>query len=575
MIPPSIRWRLPLSYAAIALLTTLALGAVLLAPLRRYYRQQELDYLTGNAQAISQTLAPLLEAELPLEAIRTQLDSYAFLSQTRVRLLDDKQVVLADSGSPEVRHDVLALALDVEVEEEGAPQTITHTIEPAIRGRDYTSFILIKATRIDGTPLQDVLGGSNVEVSVQEFKEQGQGEAVSLKKTITVTGTHPLEIEQTVRQELGLPESPVFGFISTLPAVGTPYGFGFNVAQASPDRRSDQRAIQPIFNSDEQLVGYIELSEGPAYGDQILTRVAWGWGLASGIAVLLAGVVGWGISRRLSRPLTALTEVTGRMAAGDLSRRAQVTGRDEIGRLAASFNEMAVQVEQTVQTLRRFVADAAHELHTPLTALRTNLELVAGSGDEAARRDFMARAQSQVNRLERLTRDLLDLSRLETGAVEANHAPINLVALTQELGELYASQAEQIGLNFCLEVPQEVMTVAGNPAQLRQALSNLLDNALKFTPTGGTIRLGLRREDAWAEVWLEDTGIGIPPADVPQLFSRFHRGRNAVDYPGSGLGLAIVKVIAEGHGGQVTVNNTLSGACFRLRLPLLAGHENQ
>lgn len=570
MIPLSIRWRLPLSYAAIALLTTLALGAVLLGTLRSTYRQQELDYLTGNAQAISQALAPLLAAELPLEAVKPQLGSYAFLSQTRVRLLDAQQTVLADSGAPEARHDVLALSLDVDlqVEEERTRQTITHTLEPAGLERGYTPFILIRTTRVDRTPLPDLLGGSRVEVTVREEGPAEQGEAISLTKTIAVTGTHPLEIERAVWQELGLPEAPNFGFMSTVPAVGTPYGFGFSPTQASPDRRSDQRVSQPIFNAEAQVVGYIELSEGPAYGDQVLAGVAWGWGLASGVAVLLAGLVGWGISRRISRPLTALTEVTGRMAEGDLSRRAAVTGRDEIGRLAVSFNEMAGQVEETVQALRRFVSDAAHELHTPLTALRTNLELAAPPSTPPDQAQYLLQAQAQAERLERLTTNLLNLSRLEAHAGREAAAPVDLTQLLGDSQELWASRAEQSELTFTCELPSSPLFVPGQAGPLRQVLDNLVDNALKFTPAGGTVDLTLRQTVAGqVELAVTDSGIGIPAEEVAHLFSRFHRGRNATGYPGSGLGLAIVKTIVAQHGGHIEVEPLERGTRFLLQLP--------
>jgi signal transduction histidine kinase len=225
---------------------------------------------------------------------------------------------------------------------------------------------------------------------------------------------------------------------------------------------------------------------------------------------------------------------------------------------------MAEQVEETVLTLRRFVADAAHELHTPLTALRTNLEL---SGGETGSRAYVEQAQAQVARLETLTRDLLDLSRLETGVNQANFVPVSLNILVQETSELYASRAEQAGLTFSLDVPEQLIPVRGNETYLRRALSNLLDNALKFTLEGGSIRVGLRQDGDWSEVWVADTGIGIHPSDMPQLFNRFHRGRNAAAYLGSGLGLAIVKAIVEGHGGQVTVEEQMQGVCFRLRLP--------
>jgi signal transduction histidine kinase len=223
---------------------------------------------------------------------------------------------------------------------------------------------------------------------------------------------------------------------------------------------------------------------------------------------------------------------------------------------------MAEQVEETVVTLRRFVSDAAHEIHTPLTALRTNLEL---SPDD----EFVRRAQEQVRRLELLTEGLLDLSRIEAGG-QATRAPVALVPLVQGTSELYASQAEQAGLTFALALPDVPVTVLGDEAQLRCALGNLLDNGVKFTPQGGAVRVTLGREaDGWAALSVEDSGIGVPTDDLPHLFNRFHRGRNAAAYPGSGLGLAIVKAIAEGHGGEVTVENVAQGARFTLRLPVV------
>jgi signal transduction histidine kinase len=356
-------------------------------------------------------------------------------------------------------------------------------------------------------------------------------------------------------------------FISMIPAVRTPYGFGLNVEVAPDERRSNQVVRQPFYDAAGNLLGYAELTQGPAYGGEILTSVAWGWAIAGGVAVVLAAGVGWLISRRLSTPLLALTEVTTRMAGGELSVRADVARHDEVGQLAQAFNEMAGRVEQTVTTLRRFVADAAHELHTPLTALRTNLELAADESQAAEQQGLIERAQVQVERLEMLTRDLLDLSRLETWTGQANFGPVLLNTLVQATGELYASQAEQSGVNFSLELPEQPLVVSGNEPLLRRALSNLLDNALKFTPAGGTVRVGLRHENDGIEVWVEDSGIGIPPGDLPFVFNRFHRGRNAAAYPGSGLGLAIVKAIAEGHGGQVMVDNSPPGVCFRLRLP--------
>jgi signal transduction histidine kinase len=562
MIPASIRWRLPLSYAAIALLTTLALGAVLLGILRSTYRQQELDYLTGNAQAISRVVAPLAAPGLPLEALKSQLNSFAFLSQTRIRLLDQAGAVLADSGPLRAEQEVMALTFNVEIEADPTHQTITQTITN--EGRGYMPLLVIRKSQASVEAAADFLIGSDEDVTEWVEAETGN-EGVRLKKTIAVTGNDARQIEETLRREIGLPESP--SFVSALPAVGTPYGFGFSPTAASTDRRSDQQVTQPITDFEGRVIGLIELSEGPAIGDQVLRGVAWGWGLASGVAVLLAGLVGWAISRRISTPLLALTEVTGHMAQGDLSRRAALTGQDEVGRLASSFNEMADQVETTVLALRRFVADAAHELHTPLTALRTNLELATPEAATAEKALFLAQAQAQAHRLERLTNNLLDLSRIEAEAGPATFSRVDLTDLLAQVCEPFASQAEQAGLTFTCQLPAQPLIVAGQALQLQQVFDNLLDNALKFTLPGGTVTVGLRQTSKVIEFWVEDTGIGILAEDQTQLFNRFHRGRNATGYPGSGLGLAIVKAIVERHHGDIGLEQVSPGTKIIVRLP--------
>jgi two-component system sensor histidine kinase BaeS len=273
------------------------------------------------------------------------------------------------------------------------------------------------------------------------------------------------------------------------------------------------------------------------------------------------------MSRQMSKPLVALTAVAGRMAAGQLSTRVTMARQDEFGRLATAFNEMADRLEDTITTLRRFIADAAHELHTPLTAVYTNLELAASERRDAQQQHFLHRAQDQLKRLVGLTDDLLDLSRLESSPMIVERKPVNLVVLIREMSELYASRAEQAGLAFEVNTPSQPVITSINEAQVRRALCNLLDNAIKFTPDGGRIQVGVRQDARGARLWVEDTGIGIPPDDLPYLFNRFRRAQNASAYPGSGLGLAIIKAIAEGHGGQVSVQSSTRGSCFSFQLP--------
>jgi signal transduction histidine kinase len=283
------------------------------------------------------------------------------------------------------------------------------------------------------------------------------------------------------------------------------------------------------------------------------------------LAVLLAVLLGWYLSRRISAPVLALTAVTTRMAQGELSSRAELTSKDEFGQLAHSFNEMAEQVETTITTLHRFVSDAAHELHTPLTALRANLDLAAHEQDAASQHPFVERAQATVLRLETLTNNLLDLSRLEAQTEKEPAEPVDLAALVRQSAEIYASQAEQAGLPFTVQTPDEPARVWAYEKQVQRALNNLFDNACKFTPPGGAVAIHVQHEDGHVQLSVSDTGIGIPPDELPQVFNRFHRSRNVTGYSGSGLGLAIVKAIMEQQGGQVFVENRAPGTKFTLQ----------
>ena len=249
----------------------------------------------------------------------------------------------------------------------------------------------------------------------------------------------------------------------------------------------------------------------------------------------------------------------------------QPKAQDELGQMARAFNRMADQVESTIVTLRQFVADAAHQMHTPLTALRTNLELAAGSGEAAPQTPYLERAQGQVARLTSLTDELLQLARVETGIAGVQEQRFDLAALARSLAEAQAARAEQAGLEFNLVAPEAPVWVVGQPEQISALVDNLVDNALKFTPAGGAVTVRLAAMDADALFSVEDTGIGIPPDELPQLFRRFHRARNAAAIPGSGLGLAYVKAVAERHGGRVAAEDTGRGARFTVTLPRAAG----
>lgn len=536
MMPKTLRLRLPLSYAGIALIATLVLGAVLLTTLQRFYRQQELDYLAGNAYVIGERLVPLLAAD-DAGQLQANLKGLAFLSQTRVQVWTPTETLLADSGDPRQADENTQIAVSVEVD--GVAQTFEQTAAANLPDVSESTIVLEPGFF------------ANIEENiVTEIVDEGPAN-VDAAGTITRTTTITREVTG-----------------EALPVVGTQFGFGFGREEASATAVSNLTVRRAIETTDGRLLGFVELSEGPAYGRDILQSVFGGWLIASLVAMLLAGVVGWRASRRLVRPLLTLTQVTTQMADGDLTARSAVQRQDELGTLGRSFNKMADQLEGTITALRQFIADAAHELHTPLTALQTDLQTLRQTELEPGQAAKVERAQTQAVRLQTLTNSLLDLSRIEA-KTNGDSEVVNLNHLLQETAELFASRAEQSDIHFGLTLPHVPLQVQGSPLRLRQAVQNLLDNALKFTLAGGEVTVALAQEGNFARLTITDTGIGIPEEDVPSLFGRFHRGRNTADFPGNGLGLAIVQAIVVGMNGRITFHPLTPGTQVQLHLLLI------
>lgn len=562
----SIRWRLALSYAAIACLAALALGVVLLGILRRHYALQERDYLASNAESIGALVSSAFAEDVPINLLQSQLENLAFISKVRIRVLDIQGQELIDTGIPTDPYvmSFLYATSDQAPDDLGSGSILLNPPgEPAamsgsvhVLGAEGSEWQPVNPAE----PTTATSGPSLVDPFVPQASVSGiiTGRTATGEQEAGFSGSAPADGQIIMDAVSAFPlSSALFGF-----AVGS--GNASRTIDVDTAPRSDQQITSVLSDANHNRLGGIILSDGPAYGSEIVTSVARGWLMAGGIAVLLAAAAGWFVSRQLSKPLRALTDVTAHMTAGDLSRRAAIARQDEIGTLARSFNVMADRIEETVITLQRFVADAAHELHTPLTALRTNLELVQSEHPSATIR----RAHDQVIRLEKLTDSLLTLSRIEAQSDPSPAEWVDLGGLIRSASELYASRAEQSELAFELSLPEHALPVLGRPGQLEVVLSNLVDNAIKFTPAGGTVTLCARTFDQALELIVQDTGIGIPPGDLPLLFERFRRARNASDHPGSGLGLAITKAIVKAHGGSIAAESSGNGTKMTVTLPL-------
>lgn len=529
MLPKSIRKQLPLTYAAIALVAAISLGAVLLFAVRGYYAQRERDHLESNAQAISRAIAIMYTNNFTTAQIVTQLEGLSFIAQGRIRIKDSQESTIADSGPFKDR------------------------LMIAVNYSGSTNTAYFDAQRDDAPPMESSSPPEGI-ASITLFNAlQSTAETVPAPENF-IGG-------------VGGADKP-FSNDYIVAVAGTPYGFGLD-SEITPGRRSDQHVETPLIDVRNQIVGFVELSEGPAFGAEVVDGVAKGLLIASVVAVVVAAGVGWIISKYISKPLLSLTDATHYMAEGHLSTRVDMHRQDEFGVLADSFNTMAARVENTITTLKRFVADAAHELHTPLTAVHANIELAATETNDERRASFLAQAQQQLKRLEVLTNNLLMLSRLEAGMVQEERTPTNLVNLVRETSELYASRAEQQGITFEFNAPEEPIVISINENQVRRVLGNLLDNAIKFTPENGNIQIHIFKQGDEAIVQVKDNGIGIPQEDLPYLFSRFKRGRNAASYSGSGLGLAIIKAIIEAHHGKINVESSPQGTAFSISIPAM------
>lgn len=300
--------------------------------------------------------------------------------------------------------------------------------------------------------------------------------------------------------------------------------------------------------------------------DRALHRLGVILALVSGGGVALAGALGWLVARTALRPVAALSATVEHVATThDLSRRIEVAGTDEVARLAGRFNEMLGALEESRRAQRQLVADASHELRTPLTSLRTNIEVLARS-DHMAPADRESLLRDLVGQLEDLTvlvGDLVDLAReeefVDLAGPSGSAEEVRLDAVVEQAVERARRHAPLLSFRADLEP----VVVRGIPERLDRAVANLLDNAIKWSPTGEVVEVTVRR----AEVTVRDHGPGIDPEDLPFVFDRFYRAPSARGVPGSGLGLAIVRQVAEAHGGTVTADPAEGGGTMlRLRL---------
>jgi heavy metal sensor kinase len=300
--------------------------------------------------------------------------------------------------------------------------------------------------------------------------------------------------------------------------------------------------------------------------------------LRAALFFFLPGMLGLSIlsgrlmARRVLQPIETITREAQTIEAQDLTRRLPVVNpQDEIGQLVGVLNSLLSHLEGAFTQTRQFTADAAHELRTPLAVLRCGMEVImtrARCVEEY--QEALSTSIDEVSRLSRIVDNLFLLARADAGSQEFTWGLVDLRALVQEVYEQAELMAEVKGLRISLRTDGEIC-VQGDYVRLKQLVLNLIDNAVKYTSAGGAIRLAVDREEGWAKIVVEDTGIGIPAQALPHIFARFYRVDKArsLDTGGGGLGLSICQWVTQAHGGQITVRSQIeAGSTFVVSLPL-------
>ena len=564
----SIRWRLIISYTALTLLTILLIGIVALSLVKRYMAAREQETLTHNAEAVARTARPLLVRGSQRSRLQQLAISSGFLTNTEVKILSRDRRVVADSQMRPTQLDYVPAFL-----------RLLRELSPSAR-----------ATLQDG-PVSHVIVVSGPGHPRGMFALENDDEnlqtnattALSLERRSGILGDRlvvvdPAEDTVTAGDTAATPDGPL-GDLSYRRLWGVVFGNAGAPVQAAAE---GPQVTFPVYQ-DEEVVGYVQMTNRyPLFAEPLLAIR--GSLMVAGLgAVLVAVLLGFLMSRTLTAPLMALESATQQMEEGDLAVRAPETV-GEIGDVSRRFNRMAARLQSTFadlaserDALRRFIADASHELRTPLTALRQFVEILQGQagGDPGTRSEFLGESQRQLERLQWITGHLLDLSRLDGGVASLEIADHDLTSLLEEALAPFRPLAETKQIELRMTVTEGLELIRCDRASLGMAMANLLDNALKYTASGGVVEVAASEVGQTTVLSVTDSGPGILPADQERIFERFYRGGGSELLPGAGLGLAIVKSAVEAHGGSVRVESE-AGTTFTIVLPTassLAGEE--
>jgi two-component system, OmpR family, sensor histidine kinase CreC len=336
-----------------------------------------------------------------------------------------------------------------------------------------------------------------------------------------------------------------------------------------PHKRVNIFSTLPVF-VEGKTVGAVSVSKSTNRIRNFISRSLEGFIVPGLIALVLATAMAYALSAYITRIIWGLASRAERVAAGESNVRLETWTRSELGTLARAVERMREKLEGKAY-VEEMATNLSHELKTPLAAIRGSAELLEGpaSNDPAARTKFLANIQSEVARLDRIVSELLKLSRIEAHPAAAQDGPIDALPAAKEIAEVYQRRATDLGLRFQSEMAGDTLPMRISEMQLKQLLTNLLDNALQFTAAGRTISFRAGRKESLIEFEVRDEGAGIEPELLPKIFDRFFTTANPrTGNRGTGLGLAIVKSIANANGGKISVESNFNrGSTFTVTFP--------
>jgi two-component system, OmpR family, sensor kinase len=409
-----------------------------------------------------------------------------------------------------------------------------------------------------------VEGSGGLEIGFRIYDPSG----MLRERTPGVETLPPIDPRMVLSTSAGPPYDALAGLAPALADLDAPADGAFGLLSTSEQRW--RVYVQPIRQVGE-VTGYLEALTPLGRLDssiQTYRALLLALGLV-GLATALIG--GWAIAGGALRPIARMIHTAGAIShSRDLSHRLPTPPRqhDELAQLAATFNEMLASIEAAYGAQQRFVSDASHELRAPLTAIQGNLELIRRHPEmtPAERDEALAEAEREAGRLTRLVADLLALARADAGVtLQRRLVDLDMIVLDTFRTARSLARGQELALD-----PFEPVQVLGDEDRLKQLVLILLDNALKYTPAGGQVTLGLRLRDQQVEITVRDTGVGIAAEELPHVFERFYRADPARsrDPGGTGLGLPIARWIARQHGGDVSLSSVpRQGTMVVVQLP--------